>query len=114
MYLIPLEGGEPHRLTRANTSTGYEAHGVFSPDGRRLAYVSCTSVIGHCDVHVLDLSADYVPTAPARRLTEESLWGMRRLAWSRDGTSIIYDTEATPGTLYLSEWWPMRLAPLNG
>ena len=36
---------------------------AFSPDGRRLAYVSCTGDGATCNVYVLDLDVAYRPTA---------------------------------------------------
>ncbi len=101
IFLIPVTGGEPRRLTRASGS-GYDLGPTFSPDGHRLAYASCGSAMktGGCDVYVLALNEDYAPLASGERLTNQSV-GIFQLAWSRDGASVIYDGEQTPGTLYL-------------
>jgi Tol biopolymer transport system component/tRNA A-37 threonylcarbamoyl transferase component Bud32 len=102
IYLIPVAGGEPRRLTSARSTTGFDAFPAFSPDGQRLAYDSCQSVMkyGGCDVFVLDLNPGYVPTGPARQLTHESIV-ISRVAWSHDGASVIYDGSPSPGLSYL-------------
>jgi eukaryotic-like serine/threonine-protein kinase len=102
IYLLPVAGGEPRRLTRAHSVTGFDADAVFSADGHRLAYVSCMSTMkfGGCDVFVLDLDPAYRPVGSARQLTHESV-NIIHVAWSRDGASLIYDAVVAPGSSYL-------------
>jgi len=54
-----------------------------------------------CDVNVLDLDlgADYGPVGTSRRLTTQGV-AIHGLAWTRDGSSIVYDT-AGRGPYYL-------------
>jgi Tol biopolymer transport system component len=90
IYLVPAEGGEPRRLTRAQPS-GDDVDPSFSPDGRRLAYASCASVVipPRCDVYVLELGPDFMPSASPRRLTQHNLY-IRDTVWTRDGASVVY------------------------
>jgi Tol biopolymer transport system component len=89
LHLIPLQEGVPHAIT-APQAPGYDVHPAFSPDGRRLAYASCGFyAFPPCDIYVAEVGADFVPTAPARRLTRQP-GRIVGLAWSRDGGSIIY------------------------
>ena len=91
LYLIPLGGGTPRRLTEAK-APDMDAAPAFSPDGRRFAYAACANLTSRtCGVNVIDLRADYTPAGPPRRLTDAGR-GISAIAWSRDGTSIVYDT----------------------
>jgi Tol biopolymer transport system component/predicted Ser/Thr protein kinase len=91
LHLIPLQEGLPRAIT-APEPPGYDVHPAFSPDGRRLAYASCGfSLFPPCDVLVVEVGADLVPKAPARRLARRP-GGIVGLAWSRDGGSIVYST----------------------
>jgi eukaryotic-like serine/threonine-protein kinase len=94
LYLIPLGSGTPRRLTEAK-APDIDLSPAFSPDGLRLAYVACVNFSGRtCSVSVLDLGADYTPAGPPRRLANARQ--NRSIAWSRDGASVVYDTN-TPG-----------------
>ncbi len=91
IHLIPLQQGEAHAIT-THESPGFDVHPAFSPDGHRLAYASCAfHIFPPCDVYVLDLAANFLPEATARRLTRQAA-GIVGLAWSRDGRSVIYAT----------------------
>ena len=98
IYLVPTQGGEPRRLTQA-TAPADDRAPAFSPDGRRLAYASCSTVVA-CDVEVLDLDATLAPVGPPRRLAA-SIDLIVGLAWTRDGTSVIYDSQPAVGVFYL-------------
>ena len=99
--VIPVSGGTPRALTHA-TAPAWHSGVAFSPDGRRLAYASCGGMrtdLPACDVYVVDLGADSVPVPPPRRLTNQGV-AIHGLAWTRDGSSIVYDT-AGRGPYYL-------------
>ena len=98
IYLVPTQGGEPRRLTQATAPADHRAP-AFSHDRRRLAYASCNTVLA-CDVEVLDLDATLAPVGPPRRLAA-SIDLLSTLAWTRDGTSVIYDSEPAIGVFYL-------------
>ena len=92
LYLIPLEGGTPRRITAAK-APDIDLAPAFSRDGRRLAYAACSGLIGQrvCDVNVIDLQEDYSPAGPPRRVASAGRQP-RSVAWSRDGMSVVYDT----------------------
>lgn len=106
IYLLPVSGGESRLVTRARPP-GVHASPAFSPDGRHLAYASCTSdaFSRGCDVQVLDLDADFVPAGPPRRLTRHGV-GIPSLAWTRDGESIVYCANEEP---YFFHLWRVSL-----
>ena len=68
IYLIPASGGDPRRII-ATADEGYAVSPIVSPDGRRLAYVSCRQAPGYvCDLYVVNLNADLLPVGtPAAR-----------------------------------------------
>jgi Tol biopolymer transport system component/DNA-binding winged helix-turn-helix (wHTH) protein len=90
LYLLPLTGGTPRRLTTPKVVT--DRAPAFSRDGRRLAYASCSGDISvsDCDVYVLDVDTAFTPVGQARRLTSHAA-AISGLTWSRNGQSIIYD-----------------------
>ena len=106
IWLVPAQGGKPRAVTLTVVNVNPESlesdaiqHSpAFSPDGRRLAYASCTP---GCDVFVVDLDASLAAEGSSRRLTKEAVFRISGLAWSRDGRSVIYDTEASPFVTYL-------------
>ena len=89
--MIPLDGGAPRRLTAAK-GPDLDVAPAFSPDGRRLAYAFCPSLFRRvCDLNVVDLRSDYLPAGPPRQVAKIGMMIMT-VAWSRDGLSLIYDT----------------------
>ncbi len=105
IYIVPADGGDPRALTRTKRPATDWAP-AFSPNGRRLAYVSCTGVESTCDVYVLDLDAAYRPTGPPRQLTRHP-GEIRGLAWSRDGHSVLYGRNPHGG---LGHLWRVAVA----
>jgi eukaryotic-like serine/threonine-protein kinase len=107
LYLIPVGSGVPRRLTNAR-GPDINLAPAFSPDGRRLAYSACVNLTRRvCAVNVIELTADYSPAGPPRRLATEGGW-QRTVAWSRDGRSIVYDTIAR------GRWELWRVSLENG
>jgi Tol biopolymer transport system component len=84
-------GGALRRLTAAK-GPDLDVAPAFSPDGRRVAYAFCPSLFRRvCDLNVVDLRSDYLPAGPPRQVAKIGMMIMT-VAWSRDGLSLIYDT----------------------
>jgi Tol biopolymer transport system component/DNA-binding winged helix-turn-helix (wHTH) protein len=103
IYLVPAQGGEARVLTQA-TPPDFDDTPAFSPDGRRLAYVSCVG-FGGCDVYVIDLAPALTATGTARRLTSAAIFDSTGITWTNDGESIIYGTQQGGSLAYL---WRVR------
>lgn len=89
VYLFPVSGGSPRQLTVAPVG-GSDWMPAFSPDGRRLAYGSCTAVMTDCHVQVVTLDSSFDVVGASRRLTREPVFSIRGVTWSPDGSSVIY------------------------
>jgi Tol biopolymer transport system component len=85
---IAVAGGEVRSITSPSGLT-YHTDPAFSPDGHRLAYGSCMSW-DSCQIDVVELGTDGLPTGAARRLTRKLFW-MGGLAWTRDGQFLVYN-----------------------
>jgi len=96
IYLIPVEGGEARPLIASRPSRG-EFSPAFSPDGRQLAYVSCSRTsnafftTADCDIWLVDVTAALAPSTPPRRLTRQRSLYIGGIAWTRGGSAVVYD-----------------------
>jgi Tol biopolymer transport system component/DNA-binding winged helix-turn-helix (wHTH) protein len=90
IYLVPVNGGNPRPLTQA-TAPAIHLSPAFSPDGRQLAYVSCTAFA--CHVYVLPLDAGFAPAGQPVQLTIHPT-AIGKLTWIRNGRAVIYDAWA--------------------
>ena len=98
IFLVPVERGEKHRLTTNRVS--FDHSPAFSQDGRFLAYASCTGLYS-CDVHLLELGADFLPKGQPRRLTHQDV-DIHGIAWTTDGRSLVYAASRDAGfTIHL-------------
>jgi Tol biopolymer transport system component/DNA-binding winged helix-turn-helix (wHTH) protein len=105
IYLIPADGGDPRRVI-APPKDRVVSEPAFSPDGRRLAYVSCSHGGGRaptvdCDVYLTELDALPNPTGLPRRLTTQRSFVLNGVSWTRDGTDVVYSAILTGTTPYL-------------
>ncbi|HST53556.1 MAG TPA: S41 family peptidase [Pyrinomonadaceae bacterium] len=83
IWTVPAEGGEA-RLLISHPAT--ESRPLYSPDGRRLAFISTRT--GNGDIYVLDFAS-----GDLKRLTFED--GFEQLdAWSYDGKWIYFSSTA--------------------
>ena len=65
----------------------------FSPDGHRLAYISCDgpSIGGtSCHINVVAVDAGFVPVGSPRQVPHVPMTSILGLAWSGDGKSLIF------------------------
>ena len=101
IHLIPLDGGQPRRLTQPRAS-GFDAAPALSPDGRQLAFASCLGIpsLPVCEVRVLELEPDLTPRAPPRTLAQP-VWPASGLTWTRDSASVIYHVTQAQDLSYL-------------
>jgi dipeptidyl aminopeptidase/acylaminoacyl peptidase len=89
LYSVPAAGGTPRNLTASNPA--WDTKGVFSPDGRTLAYLSMTRPGFEADryhVVLLDLA-----TGKKRNIAENWDRSPGSLQWTRDGKALIADAE---------------------
>ena len=106
LYRIPVDGGEPHPITRPKPPT-FDIAPAFSADGHRLAYLSCDSMgvflpllaPYQCAVRVIDVDDQATPTTEPRTLATQPP-DPAGVAWSRDGKSIVFAAGA-PGPVRL-------------
>jgi len=89
IYLIPLQGEEPRAVTRTKPQESHSSP-AFSPDARRLAYVSCESLMG-CQLYVLDVDSAFLPVGSPRQVTRfGTTTFIKGVTWSGDGESLIF------------------------
>ncbi len=101
IWIVPTQAGTPRALTSPVTlgDVGHRAP-TFSPDGRHLAYVSCPEPLT-CHVEVLELDATLAPVGQPRRLTRTGFNSIGTLAWTRDGTTVVFDNLSAYAVSYL-------------
>jgi Tol biopolymer transport system component len=108
IFLLPVEGGEPRRITNPK-APAFDLTPSISRDGRLMAYAACAGVptAYSCDMYVQDLDSVYAPRASPRRLTNQAISSVSGLAWSRDGKSLISD--GTLGSYSLTYLWRLGI-----
>ena len=83
-----------NRQARALTATGHDSGARWSPDGRRIAFVSSRG--GSAQIYLVDAGAvDAEAGGSAERLTSLS-GGADNLVWSADGRAIAFTSEVYP------------------
>jgi dipeptidyl aminopeptidase/acylaminoacyl peptidase len=91
VWLVPAQGGEPRQLT---TSDASGSHARWSPDGKRVSFLSDRVTPGVPQIYVLDLDHG---GEGLRRTDRES--GVLGAEWSPDGASLAFtspDDRADP------------------
>jgi Tol biopolymer transport system component len=96
--LVDVSSGRTRPVTVPTEST-YHSQPAFSPDGRRLAYASCSAGYLNCHLEVSELGPDGVKKGTARRVTRGVIWP-RGLAWTRDGASLVYSDQLSGSRLW--------------
>lgn len=93
IFLVPVGQGEQRELYASRTKIPHSP--AISPDGRFLAFASCTAAY-LCDIELLELDGRHLPRGRSRPVTPEKMisWG---LSWMPDSRSLIYG--AGPGDM---------------
>jgi Tol biopolymer transport system component/DNA-binding winged helix-turn-helix (wHTH) protein len=91
LYLIPIEGGPARAITRPKPPA-FHFSPVFSPDGRRVVYVS--GLFPKFAVAIVDVDRSFTPVSAERTLTSQPVESAG-MAWSRDGKSILFVGEGS-------------------
>jgi dipeptidyl aminopeptidase/acylaminoacyl peptidase len=90
LYSVPATGGEaPRNLTADNNA--WDTKGVYSPDGRTIAYLAMTRPGFEADrFHIVLMD---VATGKKRHVAESWDRSPGSMQWSGDGKSLIVDAE---------------------
>jgi dipeptidyl aminopeptidase/acylaminoacyl peptidase len=90
LFTVPASGGEtPRNLTHDNNA--WDTKGVYSPDGRTLAYLAMTRPGFEADrFHIVLLD---VATGKKRNLAESWDRSAGSIQWSADGKTLVVDAE---------------------
>ncbi len=89
LWLVEIDGTETRRLTTP-PSPGWVADlaPVFSPDGRRLAFIRSKATISA--IFILSMSPAMAPAGEPVRVVSDPRRSISGLAWTPDGTSLVY------------------------
>lgn len=90
LWVIPAAGGSEKPLT---ASIAGESEGRFSPDGKRILFLSPRS--GESQIYLASFDAEEGTAGPAQRLTNLST-GVGGAQWSPDGGSILFTSAVYP------------------
>jgi Tol biopolymer transport system component/DNA-binding winged helix-turn-helix (wHTH) protein len=104
LLLVPVDGGSaPRPLLIPPGGTSYRAP-ALAPDGHSLAVVSCTGASRgqNCGLQIAGFQAGPVSAGTPREIAETRGMYITAVAWSPDGSSLIYSsgTSATNGSLW--------------
>jgi TolB protein len=111
IYTIPADGGKARRLAPpalAENDPGWssaavsELHPSWSPDGRRIAYISTVNLTGEVDgptESVMAMNRD----GTGRTRLSDGRTGSYEPAWSPDGSKIAYQCEGSLCVLDLAD-----------
>src|SRR5262249_19563755 len=92
IYVSAVDGGVPHRITPGNAGVFYAETSVsWSPDSKRLAFLSDAASKGQQQLYVIDL-----PAGRARKLTNVKGF-LDTTGWSPDGKTlaVLFTENAT-------------------
>jgi serine/threonine protein kinase len=108
IFLLPVEGGEPRRITNPK-APAFDRAPSISRDGRLLAYAACAGPLTayYCDIYVQELDSAYAPQGSPRRITNQAISIVTGLAWSHDGESLICD--GSLASYMLSYLWRLEI-----
>ncbi len=88
IHFVPVSGEQARPIT-APGNPFQDTCPALSPDGRRLAYLSCPDAALHaCRILVIEVGEGLVPKGPPRELARGIM--AAGLAFTRDGQSLVY------------------------
>jgi Tol biopolymer transport system component len=88
IWLVPVEGGSPERLTTAGAELAFDSASAFSPDGRLLAFIRFFAEKNRSEIWVRNSNGDI------KQVTSES-GAILSLAWI-DNRRIVYTAGGGP------------------
>jgi Tol biopolymer transport system component/DNA-binding winged helix-turn-helix (wHTH) protein len=89
LWLVPLDGGPPRRLTNVGSEASYDAAPAFSPDRKRLAFIRAISPT-RTRLFVLPLTEQLQPSGTPLPVTDGKV-AVHAIAWM-DDRRIVYST----------------------
>jgi Tol biopolymer transport system component/DNA-binding winged helix-turn-helix (wHTH) protein len=89
LWLVPLDGGPPRRLTNVGSEASYDAAPAFSPDRKRLAFIRAISPT-RTRLFVLPLTEQLQPSGAPLPVTDGKV-AVHGIAWM-DDRRIVYST----------------------
>ena len=105
IYVMPISGGTPTRIAEG---LAYEHQPRFSPDGRRIAFVSDRG--GGDNVWIMNVDG-----SDKRQLTKEDFRLLNQPTWSPDGRFIVAKKHFTTGrSLGTGEVWLYHVSGGSG
>ncbi len=87
LWLVPLDGGPPRRLTNVGSEASYDAAPAFSPDRKRLAFIRAISPT-RSRIFVLQLTEQLEPSATPAPVTDGKV-AVHAIAWI-DNRRIVF------------------------
>ncbi len=87
IWVVSIDSGEKHSVSKPPKGYYMEVSPAFSPDGRALAYIRARDTYSRAVV-VQDMSRDGNPLGPEREITPYDR-RLEQLAWQPDGRALI-------------------------
>jgi Tol biopolymer transport system component len=96
VFQLPADGGEARAATVPPRALERQYSPAYSPDGRTLAFFLCGASTVSCRIYLQPLAADGSAAGSPRQLFEKPLRAAG-IAWSRDGSRLIFSASTHQG-----------------
>jgi Tol biopolymer transport system component len=95
IYVLSIETGERHRLTKASPAAMGEGdtNPAFSPDGKSLAFTRFSDGGGRSDIYVLKLTTGYAAEREPEKLRSGNTENFTP-AWTEDGREVVFSSRS--------------------